>query len=436
MNENILGLLLLINIAMLVYLVIRKSGGISKETVDKITNIDTHTSRFETILKDEIGRNRLETSRSDQETREELSLSIKSFGDSLTKNIQQFSTAQNKNFDQFRESLLNLTDTNSKNLQTVRETIEKRLDLIQKNNTIQLEKMRDTVDEKLTETLDKRLGEKFKLVNDRLEQVYKGLGEMKVLASNVGDLKNVLANVKIRGTWGEIQLEALLEQILIPEQYDKNVITKTGSNDRVEFAIKIPSKGDKNKFIYLPIDVKFPIEDYQRLINAQEEVNKEQIQKAQKAIAKNIKTSAAYIQSKYIDPPNTTDFGILYLPIEGLYSEVIQQRGLCESLQQDFRIVVMGPNTVAAFLNSLQMGFRTLAIEKRTSEIWNALDAFKKEFGQFEVVLSQAEKKIQEAGNKIGEISTRTRVINRKLTKVQELPDKKKTKTVKKLEIF
>jgi DNA recombination protein RmuC len=283
--------------------------------------------------------------------------------------------------------------------------------------------MRAVVDEKLQSTLEKRLADSFKQVSERLEQVYKGLGEMRSLATGVGDLKKVLTNVKTRGTWGEIRLSHILEQILTPDQYEVNVVTKKGSSERVEFAIKLPGQGlQKEKIVWLPIDSKFPQEDYQRLLDAQEAADKVLAQKSIKNLETRVKAEAKAIREKYIDPPHTTDFGIMFLPVEGLYAEVLRRPGLCDNLQRDYRIVVTGPTTLAALLNSLQMGFRTLAIEKRSSEVWELLGAVKTQFSKFGAVLAKTKKKLQEASNTIDKAEIRTRVIERKLSKVQELP--------------
>jgi DNA recombination protein RmuC len=311
---------------------------------------------------------------------------------------------------------------NENRLERIRETVDTKMQLLQKDNSEKLEKMRMTVDEKLQSTLEKRLGESFKLVSDRLEQVHKGLGEMQTLASGVGDLKRVLTNVKTRGTWGEVQLANLLEQILTIEQYDKNVATKNGSADRVEFAIKLPGKDDRVKQIWMPIDAKFPIEDYQRLITAQENGSVEDVETLTKALENRIKSEAKDIFTKYIDPPYTTDFALLYLPIEGLYAEVTQRRGLAESLQRQYRVIVCGPNTIAALLNSLQMGFRSLAIEKRSSEVWSVLGAIKTEFGKFGDLLEKTHDKLKQASNTIEDATRKSRTIERKLGRVQELP--------------
>lgn len=379
-------------------------------------------SRIETVLKDEMARGREESSKLNSSMRTEIAQYLKNIGDSLEKRISLFSQQQTDNFEQFSQNLQLLTEKNEKKMSEVRETIEKRLELIQKDNTEQLERMRNTVDEKLTDTLDKRLGEKFKLVNDRLEQVYKGLGEMQTLATGVGDLKKVLTNVKTRGTWGEIQLGNLLDQMLTKEQYEQNITTKRDSKERVEYAIKIPSKNDDNASIWLPIDAKFPMDIYNKLASAQEEANVDLVVLYGKELENFIKQQAKTINEKYIDPPYTTDFAILYLPIEGLYAEVTQRPGLCEFLQTQYRVTVTGPNTIAAFLNSLQMGFRTLAIEKRSSEVWETLGVIKNEFGKFGMILEKAKKKIQEAGNVIDEAGSKTRSIESKLKKVETLP--------------
>jgi len=305
----------------------------------------------------------------------------------------------------------------------MRKTLENQLRTLQEDNSRKLEQMRATVDEKLQSTLEKRLGESFKQVSERLEQVYKGLGEMRNLATGVGDLKKVLTNVKTRGTWGEIQLGNILEQILTPEQYAINVQTKKNSNERVEFAIKLPGQGsDKDQVVWMPIDAKFPQEDYQRLLDAQDEADKDAADKSIRNLEMRIKAEAKAIKEKYIDPPNTTDFGIMFLPVEGLYAEVLRRPGLCDILQRDYRVVVTGPTTLAALLNSLQMGFRTLAIEKRSSEVWELLGVVKTEFGRFGDVLSKTKKKLQEASNTIDKAEIRTRAIERKLRKVEEIP--------------
>jgi DNA recombination protein RmuC len=374
-----------------------------KNTTDT-TSMEHSIDDIKKSLREENSINRKESRESEKSIREELNNSIKNFGDSLDKRIAE------------------LMNKNEIRLEKIRETLDSKMDILQKDNGEKLEKMRMTVDEKLQSTLEKRLGESFKLVSDRLEQVHKGLGEMQTLASGVGDLKRVLTNVKTRGTWGEVQLANLLEQLLTNEQYEKNVATKMGSADRVEFAIKLPGKDEQIKQIWMPIDAKFPIEDYQRLITAQEKGSIEEVEILTKALENRIKSEAKDIYTKYIDPPYTTDFAILYLPIEGLYAEVTQRRGLAETLQRQYRVIVCGPNTIAALLNSLQMGFRTLVIEKRSSEVWSILGAVKTEFGKFGDLLEKTNEKLKQASNTIDDAARKSRTIERKLNKVQELP--------------
>jgi DNA recombination protein RmuC len=283
--------------------------------------------------------------------------------------------------------------------------------------------MQKVVDEKLQGTLEKRLGESFKQVSERLEQVHKGLGEMQSLANGVGDLKRVMTNVKSRGTWGEFQLSAILEQVLSPDQYEANVATKPGGSERVEFAIRLPGKDDADgAVVYLPIDAKFPSEDYQRLIDAQDAADPDGVATASKQLENAIKSCAKDISTKYLSPPHTTDFGIMFLPTEGLYAEVVRRAGLVEHCQRHCRVVVAGPTTLAAILNSLQMGFRTLAIQKRSSEVWKVLGAVKTEFGKFGDVIAKVKKKLQEAANTVDQAEPRTRVMTRELRNVEQLP--------------
>jgi DNA recombination protein RmuC len=283
--------------------------------------------------------------------------------------------------------------------------------------------MRKTVDEKLEGTLEKRLGESFKLVSERLELVHKGLGEMQTLASGVGDLKKVLTNVKTRGTWGEFAVGNLLDQVLSPDQYAANVVTKEGSDERVEFAIRLPGRDEgENEVVWLPIDAKFPKEDYERLVDAADRGDSAAIEEAGRQLETRIKNSARDICDKYLNPPKTTDFALMYLPTEGLYAEVVRRPGLVENIQREHRVVVAGPTTFAALLNSLQMGFRTLAIEKRSSEVWKVLGAVKAEFGKFGDVLGSVKKKLHQAADTIDKAETRTRAISRRLRGVEELP--------------
>ncbi len=320
------------------------------------------------------------------------------------------------------EEMRHLTTTNETRMNRMYDMVDGQLKELRGENNQAMEEMRRTVDEKLQQNLEQRLNESFRLVSERLEQVYRGLGEMQQLAAGVGDLKKVLANVKVRGTWGEVQLGHILEQILAPEQYAINVVTKKGSNDRVEFAVKLPATGDAGENIYLPIDAKFPLEDYQRVLQAEEQGDVAAAKEYCKQLAIRVKTEAKSMREKYLDPPHTTDFAILFLPIEGLYGAVLQQEGLVDLLQRDYRVVVAGPTTLAALLNSLQMGFRTLAVERRAGEVWSLLGAVKTDFGRFAIALEKTQKKLQEASNTIDDASRKTRVIERKLRGVEALP--------------
>ncbi len=416
-------ILLILNIVLSIIVLILVFKSNSKDKSSELSEkIDNYSKQVSSTLKEEISLNRREFSDSNRQTREEIAHSIKDFGDSLNKQIGILSDAQNKNFTLFSRNLENVISKNDEKMERIRGVIEKKLGDIQKDNGEKLEKMRQTVDEKLHSTLEKRLGESFELVSKRLELVQRGLGEMQVLATGVGDLKKVLQNVKTRGTWGEVQLENLLEQFMTLEQFEKNIATKKNSNDRVEFAIKIPAKDEKIGNIFLPIDAKFPLEDYQRLIIAEEEGNIELIEKSKKTLIARIKAEAKTIKEKYVDPPFTTDFGILFLPIEGLYAEILRQPGLMDFLQREYRIIVAGPTTISAILNSLQMGFKTLAIEKRSSDVWALLGSIKKEFSTFGDLLEKTQKKLQETSNVIEKASSKSRTIERKLKKVEQLP--------------
>jgi DNA recombination protein RmuC len=418
-----IALMVLAACILLIVLIRRKPEDIIIGLRDDLAVLANRQERVEDLIKDEMTANRKETAHSQQQARQELGLALKTSSESLQQRMVENIGLQKDQLDSFSKQLLAMAKLNEDKLEAMRQTIATQLRAIQEDNTRKLEQMRATVDEKLQTTLEKRLGESFKQVSERLEQVYRGLGEMRNLATGVGDLKKVLTNVKTRGTWGEIRLSHILEQILTPDQYDVNVATKKNSNDRVEFAIRLPGQDiDKEKIIYMPIDSKFPQEDYQRLLDAQEAADKEQSEKSIKTLEIRIKAEAKYIKEKYIDPPHTTDFGIMFLPIEGLYAEVLRRPGLCDTLQRDFRIVVTGPTTLAALLNSLQMGFRTLAIEKRSSEVWELLGAVKTEFGRFGDVLAKTKKKLKEASNTIGQAEVRTRAIERKLRKVQDVP--------------
>jgi DNA recombination protein RmuC len=342
-----------------------------------------------------------------QQARDEQTTALRLFGDTLNRQLTQ------------------LTEANDRRIGEVRATLEQRLKEIETNNAAKLEEMRRTVDDKLHATLEQRLGESFKLVSERLEQVHRGLGEMQTLAAGVGDLKKVLTNVKTRGTWGEVQLEALLEQMLTPDQYAKNVATVPKSGERVEFAIRLPGRdaGTRDASpVWLPIDAKFPREDYERLIDAQERADAVAVEDAARALEARVRLEARTIAEKYVAPPHTTDFALLFLPTEGLYAEILRRPGLTDLLQRDYRVTVAGPTTLTALLNSLQMGFRTLAIEQRSSEVWQVLGAVKTEFGKFGDVLARTKSQLESVTRSIEAAEQRTRVMNRKLKQVEALP--------------
>ncbi|MBN1445250.1 MAG: DNA recombination protein RmuC [Candidatus Omnitrophica bacterium] len=379
----LLGLLILLNLILLRFIF---SGNRKYDISGSLRDIENQTGKIDPLIREEFSRNREEIQKSLRENREELSGSLRSMGE------------------------------------VVSGTMEKRLQSLQDENVRKLEEMRVTVDEKLQSTLEKRLSESFNVVSERLKQVHEGLGEMKNLATGVGDLKKVLSNVKTRGILGEIQLGNILENILSPEQYEKNAVVREGSAESVEYAVKLPG-GERP--VYLPIDSKFPMEVYHRLLDAYEQGVQESIQKAYRELENTIKNCAKEISGKYINPPDTTDFGILFLPVEGLYAEVVRQTSLFELLQREYKIAITGPSTLAAFLNSLHMGFRTLAIQKRTGEVWNILTSVKREFDKFGDALKKAQEKIDGAGRDIENlVGVRTRQIQSKLKSVDEMPEK------------
>jgi DNA recombination protein RmuC len=364
-------------LSLLIVVVFKKKDEIN---IDLASNIRS----LESQLKDEMMRSRLENNTGQKEIREELDKTL------------------NTNFS------------------SITQVVESRLNLLQKDNSEKLDKIRETVDEKLHATLERRFGESFKMVSDRLDQVHKGLGEMQTVAAGVGDLKKILSNVKTRGTWGEVQLGNLIEETFTPDQYEKNVKTKKGSSDNVEYAIKLPGNSDNITHIWLPIDAKFPLEDYQRLMEARE--SNEDLVLFSKNLETRIKAEAKDIKNKYIDAPYTTDFGLLFLPVESLYAEVLRIPGLFESVRREYNVIITGPTTVQAILNSLQMGFKTLSIQKRSSEVWEILGVVKKEFNNFGTILEKTHKKIVEAGNTIEQAMTRNSVLKKKLNKVTDNP--------------
>jgi DNA recombination protein RmuC len=347
---------------------------------------------------------RLAISTQAQAGREEQALALKRFGDTLN------------------QSLGTLTESNAQRMAEVRATLEAKIRDLQTDNGARLEEMRKTVDEKLHATLEQRLGESFKLVSDRLEKVHQGLGEMQQLAIGVGDLKRVLTNVKTRGTWGEVQLQMLLEQMLTQDQYAKNVETVPGSGERVEFAIKLPGPDDGLLPVWMPIDAKFPKEQYERLIEAADRGDVDGVATAGRELERAVRAEAKTIAEKYLSPPLTTDFAIMFLPTEGLYAEVMRRPGLADELQRVYRVSIAGPSTLSALLNSLQMGFRTLALEKRSSEVWQVLGAVKTEFGKFGDVLAATRNTLERAAKNIEQAETRSRQMARKLKTVEALP--------------
>jgi len=405
-------LLLALTIIILVLNILRfNAGSGQKELEKKIAELSQTLLRIESNLKEDfrINReenaaiakdNRLELNQGLRDFRESLERTFKNFQESFDRNVQSFNDLQREKFGQLEEKQNKMVESTEK----------------------KLEQMRETVDEKLQKTLNERLGQSFELVGKQLESVQKGLGEMQLLAQDVGGLKKVLSNVKLRGGIGEVQLAMLLEQVLAPDQYEANVKTKKGSGEAVEFAIKLPGRDESMGVVYLPIDAKFPKDKYEQLVDAYDQADPEVIDQASKELERTIKQMASDIHNKYIDPPNTTDFAIMFLPFEGIYAEVVRRASLLEQLQRDYKVIVTGPTTLAAILNSLQMGFRTLAIQKRSSEVWRILGAVKKEFENFGGMLEKAQKNLQTASNQIDEVmGKRTRAIQKKLKGVEFL---------------
>jgi len=365
-----------------------------------------------------------------KENRTELANGLKSFEEKFTNNVKDFNELQRQKFNDLAIKQEQIkTDTESK-LEKIRETVESKLKSLQEDNSKKLEEMRNTVDEKLQTTLEKRFKDSFTLISERLELVHKGLGEMQTLANSVGDIRKVMTNVKSRGILGEYQLANILEDLLTNEQYEKNVKTKSNSGAIVEFAVKMPNNNNLEKALWLPVDSKFPKEDYEALVDAYDDGNPEKIEELKKSFKNAIIKNAKDIKEKYIDPPNTTEYGIMFLPFESLYAEVLRTPGLFETIQKDYKVTVTGPTTLSALLSSLQMGFRTLAIEKRSSEVWDLLGVVKTEFGKFGTVLEKTRKKLQEATNTIDQAGVRSRAIERQLRKVQELPGSETQKQI------
>jgi DNA recombination protein RmuC len=425
MNDYLIIILILVgaaNLVLLAILLVTRPKDSSAELIQKLLSIDSGQQRIEAAVKVEVSRNREEMNLVAKESRQELADAIRALGDSNASRITEIGEGQKNQLDSFAKQLEGLTAATERRLETMRATIESKLTALQQANSLKLDQMRTVVDEKLQSTLEKRLGESFNIVVQRLEQVHKGLGEMQSLASGVGDLKRLLSNVKTRGTLAEWQLENMLEQVMSPAQYEKNIATRRGSTERVEFALKLPGQdGANNSVVLLPIDAKFPKEDYERLIEAREKCNTVMIEEASKQLERRVKEMAKNIRDKYLDPPNTTDFGIMYVPTEGLFAEIISRPGICEILHRDYRVMVTGPTTLATLLNCLQVGFRTLAIAERSSEAWNLLGAVKTEFGNFGKLLEKTKKKLDEASNTIDDAARKSRTIERKLRDVQEV---------------
>ena len=375
-------------------------------------------------VRDELRTGREEARSAAKELREEVSGGLRSTSDTLSKTLESMGKVRQTQLEGMTKQLKELSDSNQGALDRIRTTFDSRVKELQEGNEKKLDEMRKTVDEKLHDTLEKRLGESFKLVSDRLEAVHKGLGEMQHLATGVGDLKRVLTNVKARGTWAEVQLGAILEQILTPEQYEKNVQVKDDSAERVEYAVRLPGpREDPAACVWLPIDSKFPQEDYIRLQEAAERADPDAVQRAADDLARTVRAAARDIHDKYVNPPSTTDFGIMFLATEGLYAEVLRQLALVEDLQQRYRVVVAGPTTLAAILSSLRMGFQTLAIEQRAVEVWRVLGAIKTEFGKFGDVLDKVKRQLNTATRTIEETGMRSRAMRRRLRSVEQLPE-------------
>lgn len=395
-----------------------------KEIQNAIVRFDAALERTEKSIKDEFQRNRTETNDNAKTNRDELSKSLTAFETKFSENIKELNELLRQKFSDFATQQTEINKQSTANVKEVKEAVEKQLVSIREDNTLQLDEMRKTVDEKLQKTLNERLSQSFETVGKQLQAVQEGLGEMKNLASDVGGLKKVLSNVKMRGGIGEIQLEMLLEQILAPDQYEANVKTKSNSSDLVEFAIKLPGRDESNKNVWLPIDAKFPKDIYEQLQEAYDEGEPSKIALAQKNLDNTIKKMAKDISDKYLDPPNTTDFGIMFLPFEGIYAEVVRKASLLEELQRKYKIIVTGPTTLAAILNSLQMGFKTLAIQKRSGEVWQILGAVKREFESFGGMMGKAQKNIQTGLDQLHDVmGVRTRAIQRQLKSVETLSE-------------
>ncbi|MBI1889014.1 MAG: DNA recombination protein RmuC [Burkholderiales bacterium] len=419
MNSTELIILLLVSAVIVVLQVIilirGRHGNVDAQLGQLSSELRQHQQQTTERVEREL---RMQMQTTSQGARQEMMGTLSQFQQTLAAQLTSVATVQNETL---HKNLSALTESNAQRMQEIRTTLEAKIRDLQHDNGLRLEEMRKTVDEKLHATLEQRLGESFKLVSDRLEKVHQGLGEMQQLAIGVGDLKRVLTNVKTRGTWGEVQLEMLLEQVLTPDQYAKNVETVPGSGERVEFAVKLPGQDD-GRPVWMPIDAKFPKEQYERLAEASERADAEGVAQAGRELERAVRLEAKTIAEKYLSPPLTTDFAILFLPTEGLYAEVMRRPGLADELQRACRVSIAGPSTLSALLNSLQMGFRTFALEKRSSEVWQVLGAVKTEFAKFGDVLAATKTTLERAAKNIEQAETRSRQMSRKLKSVEALP--------------
>lgn len=428
MNEILLIILLVLVVVDIAISLFKKTDVEVNSKIDglisSMSTFGTTLERTEKSIKDEFQRNRIEFNETSKSNRDELTSSLNSFRDQFSKSVKELNELLRQKFSDFSKQQTDINKQTTDDVKEVKSSVEKQLERIREDNTKKLDEMRKTVDEKLHKTLNDRLSQSFETVSKQLLSVQEGLGEMKTLATDVGGLKKVLSNVKMRGGIGEIQLEMLLEQILAPDQYEANVQTKKSSSDLVEFAIKLPGGDDDGSNIWLPIDAKFPKDIYEQLLEAYEEGEPEKVKLSRKKMEATIKKMAKDISDKYLDPPNTTDFGIMFLPFESIYAEVTRNAELLENLRHDYNISVAGPTNLAVILNGLHMGFKTLAIEKRSSEVWQVLGAVKKEFENFGGMMDKAQKNIQTGLNQLDDVmGVRTRAIQRKLKSVETLND-------------
>ena len=412
--------LLLVVLAAFMLLRVTKSGRSAEESLlVRLEALEKAQEKTERALREELAQNREEQRNASRSLREEVTAVLTALAGTLSQAMGERAAAQKDQLDGLMVALGRFSDTGERRLTEIRSTVEERLRDIQIENTRQIDQMRQTIDERLQGTLEKRLGESFRQVSERLEQVHRGLGEMQALAAGVGDLKKVLTNVKTRGIWGEVQLGAMLEQVLHPDQYAANVATRGGA-ERVEFAVRLPGQGSEaDGTVWLPIDAKFPLEDYQRLLDAQERTDPEGAETAGRQLEQRVRSCARDIGTKYLNPPFTTDFAVLFLPVEGLFAEVVRRSGLVDSVQREHRVVIAGPTTLWALLNSLQMGFRTLAIQKRTGEIWELLGAVKTEWIRYGEMLDAVHRKLAQASETVEKVQVRSRAIGRHLRDVQ-----------------